>query len=52
LRRVLIDVTAKNIKAAARIAIIKYKIFPIGLLNKKGIEMISRAPVMDIPIIE
>lgn len=45
-------VMAKIIDATARTAIIKYKAFPIGLLNKRGIEITSRAPVIARPIIE
>ena len=46
------DVTAKIINATVRAAIIKYKVFPIGLLNKRGIEIISRDADIANPIIE
>lgn len=45
-------VMVKIIDATARTPIIKYKVFPIGLLNKRGIEITSRAPVIARPIIE
>lgn len=44
--------TMKIINTSARAAIIKYNVFPIGLLNRRGIEIISRDADIARPIIE